>query len=246
MSFGKLTGLNFGKAAKTYDESSICHKEIANKLMQLIYESIGNGNFNMPSNIVDVGAGTGLLAKEFLKFFKDTSVTLNDISSEMLDIAASKFQNIKFLYGNAEKIDLTGYDMIISSMSFQWFKDIDFFIEKSLHYCKNIAFSMPISGTFCNWYELLDKLGLKSPIIKYKSIDEILSFCSSLDLSYKKFDEKEYVMNFNSAKDFMRYLKLIGANISGYQYNIDSIKKLMSIRDSLQVSYKVFFAILRR
>ncbi len=245
MSFDKLTGLNFGKAAKTYDESAICHKEIASKLMQLIYESIENGNLSMPSNILDVGAGTGLLAKEILKFFKDTSITLNDISSEMLDVAARKFQKINFLYGNAEAIDLTEYDMVISSMSFQWFKDIDFFVEKSLCYCKNIAFSMPILGTFCNWYELLDKLGLKSPI-KYKSRDEILSFCCSLDSSYKKFDEKKYVMNFNSAKDFMRYLKLIGANISGYQHNIDSIKKLVNIKDPLQVSYKVFFAILGR
>jgi malonyl-CoA O-methyltransferase len=246
MSFDKSIELNFGKAANTYDESAVLHKEIANNLLQLIYESIESGNFPVPNSILDVGAGTGLLAAEFLKIFKETSVTLNDISSEMLNVAANKFQKINFLHGNAEEENLTGYDMIISSMSFQWFKDIEFFVERSLRYCEKIAFSIPVLGTFCNWYELLDTLKLHVPRIKYKSRNEILSFCNSLDLSYKKFAEKKYIMEFNSTKDFMRYLKLIGANISGYQHNIDSIKELISIRDPLQVSYEVFFVVLAR
>ena len=233
---------NFGKAASTYDKSATCHKEIANHLAWMIHESFKDS----PKNVLDVGAGTGFLTEEFARFFEDVPITLNDISNEMLEVAKSKFQKNNFLQGNAEDIDLSGYDMVISSMSFQWFNNINFFIEKSLRYCKKTAFSIPVLGTFRNWYDILDKLNLEPPIVKHKSKDEILSFCDSIDLSYKKFDEKEYVMNFSSPKDFMRYFKLIGANIPGHQHSIDSLKKLVSMNNHLEVSYQVFFAVLGR
>lgn len=249
MSIDKLVSFSFGKAANTYDNAAIYHQEIARHLTQMIYDSLGSGNISEPKNVLDVGAGTGVLSEEFLKVFKSTSMTLNDISNEMLMVAKRKFQrndsHFTFLNDNAEKIDLTKYDMLISSMSFQWFSDVNLFIEKTLRYCKNIAFSIPISGTFHGWYELLDSLQLEVPIIKYKSMDEMLSLCNSLDLSYKKIDEKEYVMNFCSAKDFMKYLKSIGANVSGCKNDLDSLKSLMNIKDPLRVSYKVFFAVLQ-
>ena len=82
--------------------------------------SISEANINNP-NILDIGAGTGLLSSFILEKFPDANVTLIDLSEKMLDVAKERFKanpNITCIIDDYTKYKFDKkYDVIISSLS---------------------------------------------------------------------------------------------------------------------------------
>ncbi len=72
-------------------------------------------------NVLDIGAGTGLLTSFLLEKYGDANVTLIDMASEMMDIARTRFKdnkNIKYIIGNYADYDFKDtFDAVISAMS---------------------------------------------------------------------------------------------------------------------------------
>jgi tRNA (cmo5U34)-methyltransferase len=59
-------------------------------------------------NILDVGAGTGLLSAFLMEKYPKASFTLIDLSEKMLDIAKDRFRsspNVKYIIGDYSKYD---------------------------------------------------------------------------------------------------------------------------------------------
>ena len=71
--------------------------------------------------ILDVGAGTGLLSALILQKYPGASLTLVDISEQMLGIAKERFANRKdtrYITGDYSSVDFSGnYDLICSALS---------------------------------------------------------------------------------------------------------------------------------
>jgi tRNA (cmo5U34)-methyltransferase len=67
-------------------------------------------------NIVDLGAGTGLLTKVIYEMYPNANYTLIDISKDMLKIAKERFKgmtNFNFLeYNYADDIPVNNCDLI--------------------------------------------------------------------------------------------------------------------------------------
>ncbi|MGV8077511.1 MAG: class I SAM-dependent methyltransferase [Methanosarcina sp.] len=72
-------------------------------------------------NILDVGAGTGLLSAFLMEKYPKASFTLIDLSEKMLDIAKDRFRsspNVKYIIGDYSKYDFVEkYDMVVSALS---------------------------------------------------------------------------------------------------------------------------------
>ena len=72
-------------------------------------------------DILDIGAGTGLLSAFMLQKFPTASLTLLDIAQNMLDVARERFRgrnNIRFIICDYSKADLFGpYDIVCSALS---------------------------------------------------------------------------------------------------------------------------------
>ncbi|MDR1998044.1 MAG: class I SAM-dependent methyltransferase [Candidatus Margulisbacteria bacterium] len=72
-------------------------------------------------NIVDLGAGTGLLTKEIFEIYKNAHYTLIDISGDMLKIAQERFKglnNFDFIEENyVENIPVKNCDLVCSALS---------------------------------------------------------------------------------------------------------------------------------
>ena len=109
-----------------FNENSSQYDSQRNKLIPCFADfysiaiSIAETNTNNP-NILDIGAGTGLLSSFILEKFPDANVTLIDISEKMLDVAKNRFKaNPKVSYITDDytkyKFDKK-YDVIISSLS---------------------------------------------------------------------------------------------------------------------------------
>lgn len=78
-------------------------------------------------DILDVGAGTGLLSAFLMERYPDASFTLIDISEKMLDMAKDRFKgnsNVKYIAADYSKYDFAEkYDMVVSALSIHHLKD---------------------------------------------------------------------------------------------------------------------------
>jgi tRNA (cmo5U34)-methyltransferase len=78
-------------------------------------------------NILDVGAGTGLLSAFLMERYPEASFTLIDISEQMLDMAKERFRgnsNVKYIAADYSKYDFAEkYDLVVSALSIHHLED---------------------------------------------------------------------------------------------------------------------------
>ena len=100
-------------------------------------------------NIVDLGAGTGLLTQELYEIYPNANFTLIDISKEMLKIAKERFgglDNFTFLEDNYfENITVNDCDLICSALSIHHLEDDN---KQKLY--NNIYSKLKKNGCFLN------------------------------------------------------------------------------------------------
>ncbi len=79
------------------------------------------GNIQYPKNILDLGAGTGLLSYFWYQHFPKSKYTLVDIADEMINIAKHRFdgiENISYqITDYSKEFPIGKFDIIISALS---------------------------------------------------------------------------------------------------------------------------------
>lgn len=137
----------FNLVSQIYDKSR--------KIFIPCYEDfyIGTTNFIAgcisPSNIVDLGAGTGLLSMYYYEHFPECSYLLVDIADKMFNIARDRFKgahNVNCLVQDySEQYDFDA-DTVISALSIHHLEDD---AKKKLFH--NIYRNLPSGGVFVNY-----------------------------------------------------------------------------------------------
>ena len=92
---------SFSKYARSYDRYAILQRSMAERLASYLPETT-------PTYIIELGCGTGLFTRHLLTL-PIKYLTLNDISSAMIDILKNNLElpnSTKFLIGNAESISM--------------------------------------------------------------------------------------------------------------------------------------------
>ena len=116
--------------------------------------------------VLDLGAGTGLLSALIREVFSNCSITLTDISSEMLEKAKERFnkaKNIEFIVHDYINEPLTGkYDVVISALS--------------LHH----SIEHQLKSVFGKIYSALSNKGV------FINADQILGRTPEIELSYEQ------------------------------------------------------------
>lgn len=107
-------------------------------------------NIDSPKQIIDLGAGTGLLTYFWYQKFPDSEYVLVDIADEMLNVARKRFDGIDTISYQVEnyihELPTTGFDTVISALSIHHLEDDD-----KIELFARIYDSLPNGGLFVNY-----------------------------------------------------------------------------------------------
>lgn len=105
---------------------------------------------NEPMRIIDLGCGTGTIAKLIAEKFPNSKIVCLDIASKMIEIAKQKlidYKNTEFIVGDFSKIEFNEkFDVVVSSLALHHIETDD---EKKEFYTK-IYNVLNKSGQFIN------------------------------------------------------------------------------------------------
>jgi malonyl-CoA O-methyltransferase len=168
---------NFSRYAKTYDKYAIIQKKCAGFLSKFLPRK-------KIKNILEIGPGTGLFTKLLIKKYPKSDIEAVEISKEMIIHAKQFTKNVKFINCDAEKFKLKKYDLITSSSTLHWLKDLENNLKKysiALNNNGTIVCSIFSLGTFKELdYALKIKFSKKTKItssnfITYNYLKKLLN-----------------------------------------------------------------------
>ncbi|WP_457743170.1 methyltransferase domain-containing protein [Sulfurimonas sp.] len=218
----------FSKYANHYNSNNLIQERVAEKLLSLVK--------GKPKYILDLGCGSGALAKKIeWKYKKLIGV---DFAPGMLELHP-KNENIECIYGNFNDINLFDTlltykcDYVLSASALQWAENMDV-IFNSIHKLNTpIALAIFTSNTFKTLY----KTASLKPLLPSK--EEIF------DLQKKHFSVNyeivKYKLEFESVRDMFRYIKRSGVSGSRNILSYKDMKKLMKEYPLNYLEFEVAF-----
>ena len=217
--------MEFGKNFSTYDENAIIQKKVAENLTNFISKKFNNQKFD---KIIELGCGTGIFTREFLKKFEINEIDLNDCFNTRDYFKEINYKN--FICDDMNEAIIKNYDIVISSSSFQWIEDLEKLIESISKKSEKLAFSIYIDG---NLREIAEHFGVG---LKYKKIEDILIILKKYFKNTEYYSE-EKTLNFSSPIEALRHLKRTGVTIK----NRTSIYDIKSYKNTLLTYNMAYF-----
>ena len=217
--------MEFGKNFSTYDENAIIQKKVAENLTNFISKKFNNQKFD---KVIELGCGTGIFTREFLKKFEINEIDLNDCFNTRDYFKEINYKN--FICDDMNEAIIKNYDIVISSSSFQWIEDLEKLIESISKKSEKLAFSIYIDG---NLKEIAEHFGVG---LKYKKIEDILIILKKYFKNTEYYSE-EKTLNFSSPIEALRHLKRTGVTIK----NRTSIYDIKSYKNTLLTYNMAYF-----
>tara|TARA_Y100001968_G_scaffold199161_1_gene182694 strand:+ start:1480 stop:2235 length:756 start_codon:yes stop_codon:yes gene_type:complete len=163
---------NFNEAALNYNASAAIQKSTALKLAKICSNHpINNGLW------VDLGSGTGLLAKSLEDLHPNQNVLRLDHSKQMLDQHSGK--SSKQLWDLNDGLPQWSQkpSLLASSFVLHWLNKPQEQFREWFHFLNSdgwIALAIPIKGSFPEWYEAADQANLTCTALELPSYDSLL------------------------------------------------------------------------
>lgn len=111
----------FGASALTYDSAATVQRRVALRLADMMAPYAKKG-----ATVIEIGCGTGLLSERIVRDMQPSSLTLNDLSPEMIALARDRAEsaggtNVAELVADAELRPWPRADVVASASAVQWF-----------------------------------------------------------------------------------------------------------------------------
>ena len=248
---------SFGEAASYYDEHAEIQKSVAKRLIA----SLEPWRDILPSGpIIELGCGTGFVTEGLAEMYPQKEIEVTDLSEQMVEFCRQKFGdrgNLTFRIQDAENIpyDEPHYAMTISGFTPQWFKDPAQTLGHWLEITKPgglLLTSFPGNESFPEWQNHCEELGLPFTGNTLPDVEEMV-VKMSVGPAQVDFYEDTITANYESAKDFFRDLKRLGAGVqrSGRSLTPKELSLLIEHWDSstdgdIKVSYHLVFLAVKR
>lgn len=115
---------SFGRAAGDYDRVAVLQREVGGRLLERL-DAIRIA----PAQVLDLGTGTGHIARGLLKRYRGARVVALDIAEGMLGEARRRsgwWRRPRFVCGDIERLPFTDQcaDLLLSNLTLQWCNDL--------------------------------------------------------------------------------------------------------------------------
>lgn len=231
---------NFSKSFVQYNNNSV---QQYNAAKSIVNYSVDNIFISNDDYIIDLGAGTGHVSKSLLEKSTIKTDLSIDFSINSLKInpycdtsLVADLRNLPLSYINHDRV------IIFSSYALQWLSFDD--IQNLFDYIFDIVgqgslicLSIPSDKSFYQFRMANEASGCNFRLLDLPNHDYLKR---AIDLDKYKinyYNETNDEYSYSSAINFLKSLKLIGANKSFLDYNYISIKKIKKINDILFKEY---------
>ena len=219
----------FSRFANQYDNYNFVQSQVAKKLVSMIEHR------DYPY-IVDIGCGSGSIYKNII----DSSISFDkftalDLSKEMLEIhpTSNKVKKLCFDFNDCKSFNtinsIRQYDLLVSSSSLQWSRDLDMTLSEISRLSKDCYFSFFTSNTFSKLHEVA---GISSPIHSENKIRDMVN-----RYFYSSFKIVEYRLEFKNIRKMFQYIKRSG--VSGGEKKL-SYKQMRNVMRNYPLDYLEF------
>ncbi len=209
---------NFNLYVSEYNTRSDVQKKVAKSLVNLL------PSIRSPK-ILEIGCGTGFLTELILEKYPDGIIDATDISANMISLCKKKLNrhNLRIfeMDGEDPKKISNSYDLIISSMVFQWFEKPRESLDK-LNEIAPVYYSTIGNKNFIEWKTILKKNNLSSSTFEEPLWPGLIK-------------EEFFRSSYPNAIAFLRMLKKTGistSQTSHVQLSITQLKNITRIFDS--------------
>jgi len=247
----KKTNNNF---AKKYEESAVVQKEIINRLMQRL--SIINIS---PENIIDIGSGIGLGAKNLIELYGNAELYMLDNSFESLNSRIIDKKNLHRICANFKNIPCEDnkFDFVFSSSALHWDLDIKSSFEEVYRILKPgglFLFSTYGPDTLIELRSAWSCVDNNKHVNDFYDMHDLGDLMLNLSFFDSVVDSEKIIIDYEDVAKLQKDLKNIGSKVlnkKGQHKGLSTNKKMnfmysqyekfRSNRGSLPVTYEVIY-----
>ena len=184
--WSKIVNKNFNEAALNYNESAAIQKSTALKLAQICsHYPIKNGLW------VDLGSGTGLLAKSLEDLHPNQYVLRLDNSKQMIDQHSEKSTKQLWDLNDGLPNWPKKPSLLASSFVLHWLDNPQGQLQEWFNSLSSegwIALAIPIKGSFPEWYEAAGQANLTCTALELPSYDSLIRVVPNENILYNKIE----------------------------------------------------------
>src|ERR1700722_15833260 len=199
----------FSLQAGAYDDVAPVQRLAAGRLA----ERIGQRASVPPRRILEIGCGTGFLSAHLAGMFPESDLLLTDISPSMLKHCRARLgerHRYQVLDGEQPEALTEKFDLIASSLAFQWFADLRGGVERLGHLLAPggcMAFATLGCGSFTEWRQAHADFGLPCDAQDYPGAEDF----PWPDGFWHRLDDESVAQLYDYGMGFGRSLKTSGA-----------------------------------
>jgi len=234
----------FGAQAAVYDEVAHVQADVARRLAARLGGS--------PARILEIGCGTGLLSAHLTAKFPAAKLVLTDVAPEMLLQARGKFGTgpaYCVMDGQHPDASLGAFDLIVSSLAFQWFDDLPGALVRLAAMLAPggvLAFATLGAESFAEWRAAHVEMGLACGLRDYVAA-EMFPWPAGVAgrLSVEVIEEWH-----PSGRDFARGMKRLGAATAPLEHRPVGSGKFRALlkrfENGFTARYEILYGVITR
>lgn len=213
-----LVADRFRRAAGSYDENASVQRHAAARLASLWSATSGSTDIE---SLLEIGAGTGLFTREYLRYVNPKRLTLWDLA----EISAELPGTHRICDAETAIMDIPSgcMDAIVSASTIQWFNSPATFMR----HCRRVLKPGGTLALSTFGPENFKELGpTTSSALQYLSCE------SWLDILPQGFEplnisEESITLTFGSPEELLRHISLTGVNATGNRHPLTAVRSIL-------------------